>query len=107
MPALNRAGNRLFALLVSALTGRRIHDATTGMRAYRRDLLREIEWTENTGLSAELLIRPVMRGYRVLEIPIGYGERAGETKLDPFSGGAEIAGSILKVCLAERLHRVA
>jgi len=105
MPALNRLGNRAFAGLASLILGRRLHDVTTGMRAYRRDLLHRIEWTENTGLSAELLMRPVARGYRVTEVPIDYDERAGETKLDPFRGGAAIAKSILRVGFAERFDR--
>jgi len=41
-------------------------------------------------------------GYRVREEPIEYDERLGETKLDPFTGGAEIAKSVVKVCLEER-----
>jgi hypothetical protein len=72
------------------------------MRAYRREVIETIEWTENTGLSAELLMRPVMRGYDVREVQIPYRERTGETKLDPFRGGAEIAGSILRVGARER-----
>jgi glycosyltransferase involved in cell wall biosynthesis len=104
MPALNRLGNHLFAAAASVLMGRRVHDTTTGMRAYRREVIEAIEWTENTGLSAELLIRPVMRGYEVREQPIPYRERAGETKLDPLRGGAAIAGSVLTVALEERLR---
>jgi glycosyltransferase involved in cell wall biosynthesis len=105
MPALNRLGNRAFAALASLLAGHRVGDTTTGMRAYRRELLQEITWTENTGLSAELLLRPLMRGYRVRELPIDYRERAGETTLDPLRGGAAIAWSILRVCGEERLRR--
>ncbi|MXR50489.1 glycosyltransferase [Halovenus sp. WSH3] len=104
MPAFNRLGNHLFALGASVLMGTRVHDTTTGMRAYRRELVEEIEWTENTGLSAELLIRPVMRGYDVREHPINYAERKGETKLDPIEGGAAIAKSIVKVALEERFR---
>ncbi|MFB6280506.1 MAG: dolichyl-phosphate hexose transferase [Haloferacaceae archaeon] len=103
MPPLNRLGNHAFALLASLLAGERVHDTTTGMRAYRRELLHEITWTENTGLSAELLLRPVMRDYDVIEVPIEYRERAGETTLDPLAGGAAIAKSILTVCIEERL----
>lgn len=102
MPAFNRLGNLAFALGASVLLGERVHDTTTGMRAYRREVIDAIEWTENTGLSAELLMRPLARGYRVREHPIAYAERAGETKLDPLTGGAEIAKSILKVGLEER-----
>ncbi len=104
MPGFNRLGNRLFALVASALMGERVHDTTTGMRAYRREVVESIEWTENTGLSAELLIRPLMRGYDVREHPIDYRERAGESKLDPLQGGAEIAKSIVKVPLEERFR---
>jgi len=104
MPTFNRFGNRAFALLASVLMGERVHDTTTGMRAYRRDVVESIEWTENTGLSAELLIRPLMRGYEIREEPIAYRERAGETKLDPIQGGAAIAKSIIKVCLEERFR---
>ena len=104
MPGLNKLGNELFALLASVAMGKRVHDTTTGMRAYRRDLLHKIRWTENTGLSAELLMRPLMRGYDVRERAIDYDERKGETKLDPFEGGAAIAKSIVKVAFEERLR---
>jgi len=102
MPDFNRFGNAAFAAVASVLSGERVHDTTTGMRAYRRDLLHDIEWTENTGLSAELLLRPLIRGYEIREEPIPYRERAGETKLDPLGGGAAIAKSIVKVCLEEQ-----
>jgi glycosyltransferase involved in cell wall biosynthesis len=103
MPRLNCLGNRAFALVASALMGTRVRDTTTGMRAYRRTVIESIDWTENTGLSAELLIRPAMRGYDVRETPIDYRERAGETTLDPLAGGVAIGTSILRVCLSERL----
>jgi glycosyltransferase involved in cell wall biosynthesis len=104
MPPMNRFGNRAFAAAASVLGGVHLHDVTTGMRAYHEDVVEGIRWTQNTGLSAELLIRPAMRGYRIRQEPIDYDERIGETKLDPFSGGAEIGVSILKVCLEERLR---
>jgi glycosyltransferase involved in cell wall biosynthesis len=103
MPAFNRFGNAAFAAIASVLLGERVHDTTTGMRAYRRDVIEDIDWTQNTGLSAELLLRPTCRGYDVVEEPIRYGDRLGDTKLDPIEGGAEILGSILKVCAEERL----
>jgi glycosyltransferase involved in cell wall biosynthesis len=104
MPVFNRLGNHLFAAAASVLMGTRVHDTTTGMRAYRRSVVEDIEWTENTGLSAELLVRPLMRGYDVREHPIRYRERAGESKLDPIEGGAAIAKSIVKVALEERFR---
>jgi glycosyltransferase involved in cell wall biosynthesis len=104
MPAFNRFGNHAFAAVESLLMGERVHDTTTGMRAYREEVIQNIRWTENTGLSAELLIRPLMRGYDVVEEPIHYAERAGKTKLDPLAGGYAIAKSIVKVPLEERFR---
>ncbi|MFB6228691.1 MAG: dolichyl-phosphate hexose transferase [Halobacteriales archaeon] len=105
MPAFNRFGNHAFALLASVLLARRVRDTTTGMRAYRREVIEAIEWTENTGLSAELLMRPIARGYDVVETPIDYDDRLGETTLDPLAGGAAIATSILRVGLGEAFRR--
>jgi glycosyltransferase involved in cell wall biosynthesis len=105
MPVFNRVGNHAFALLASALLLRRVRDTTTGMRAYRREVIEAIEWTENTGLSAELLMRPVARGYDVVETPIAYDDRLGETTLDPLAGGAAIATSILRVGVEEAFQR--
>jgi hypothetical protein len=74
------------------------------MRAYRREVIGKVDWTENTGLSAELLMRPTARGYDVRELPIEYGERTGETTLDPLAGGVAIAASIARVGVQERLR---
>lgn len=104
MPLVNRIGNEAFALVASVFSGHRVHDTTTGMRAYRRSIIDPIEWTENTGLSAELLLRPLMRGYRVWEEPIAYDQRMGESKLDPVTGGLAILLSIIRVCLQERIR---
>jgi glycosyltransferase involved in cell wall biosynthesis len=106
MPGFNEFGNRMFALAASVLMLRRVRDTTTGMRAYRRGVIEDITWTENTGLSAELLIRPLMRGYDIKEVCIEYDERLGETKLNPFTGGAAIGKSILKVPLQEWSRRL-
>lgn len=102
MPVLNRIGNAVFAVVASVLVGERVHDTTTGMRAYRRHVIEDIDWTENTGLSAELLLRPICRGYRTREEPILYTERLGETTLDPIDGGFAIAKSILTIGIEER-----
>ncbi|MFH1470251.1 MAG: glycosyltransferase family 2 protein, partial [Candidatus Micrarchaeota archaeon] len=96
MTLLNAFGNRMFALIGSLLYGIWITDVTTGMRAYKREVIQNINWTENTGLSAELILRPALKGYRIREVPIHYEPRLGDTKLNPFTGGARIFKSIIK-----------
>lgn len=99
MPVFNRFGNWLFAYITSILYGIKVTDITTGMRAYRRNVIHNINWTENVGLSAELLFRPALRKYKIIEIPIDYRERLGDTKLNPIIGGMGIFKSILKYAI--------
>lgn len=99
MPIFNRFGNWLFATMTSILYGIKVTDVTTGMRAYRRDVVHNINWTENVGLSAELLFRPALRKYKIIEIPIDYRERLGDTKLNPITGGIGIFKSIIKYAI--------
>jgi glycosyltransferase involved in cell wall biosynthesis len=96
MSRFNRFGNIIFAKLTSWLYGISITDVTTGMRAYRKEVINSINWTENVGLSAELIFRPAIRKYKIIEIPIDYRVRVGETKLNPICGGMGILKSILK-----------
>jgi len=101
MSKLNRFGNIMFAKLTSFLYGISVTDVTTGMRAYRREVIHSIDWTENVGLSAELLFRPAKKHYKIIEIPIEYRVRLGETKLNPISGGLGILKSIVKYAIVK------
>lgn len=96
MPLLNELGNRMFAAMVSLLYGVQCTDITTGMRAFRREVVRSMEWTENTGLSLELFFRPAAAGYRVTEVPVEYRARVGAVKLNPLSGGLSMLKTIIK-----------
>ncbi len=96
MPLLNQFGNRMFALLANILYGTSITDITTGMRAFRREVIHSFDWTENVGLSLELLFRPACAGFKIAEIPISYKPRLGDVKLNPFTGGLGMAKTLLK-----------
>jgi len=96
MPLFNEFGNRIFSLLTGFLYGFRCTDATTGLRVFRCDVIRSIEWTENTGLSLELMFKPAALGYKVIEVPIDYKVRVGTVKLNPIKGGFEMLKTLLK-----------
>lgn len=102
MPLFNRFGNWFFAFVTSIFYGIKVTDVTTGMRAYRREVIHSINWTENVGLSAELLFRPALKKYKIIEVPIDYRERLGETKLNPITGGMGIFKSILKYAILRK-----
>jgi glycosyltransferase involved in cell wall biosynthesis len=85
MPLANWMANTLFALATRLLHGLRVTDVHTGMRAYRSSLLRTVPFdAHGPALPVELLIKPARLGYRVIEVPISYAVRIGDTTLDRF-----------------------
>ncbi len=102
MPLFNEAGNRGFALMCNLLFGCSFSDVTTGMRVFRKEVIKSIDWKENIGLSIELLVKPYLAGFRILEVPISYHERIGATKLNPIHGGKEMLKSILRMKMEEK-----
>ena len=87
MPFANRAANSLFAFLVRLLYGIPAHDVTTGMHAFRREVIHAIPWETNYSFPAELIIKTVKKGYRWKEIDIPYRERIGEVTLNRWRSG--------------------
>ena len=80
--ALSRFGNVYARLML----GIRIHDATSGYRVYRHDLLERLLETpfvtDGYGFQIELVMRADRLGYDVGEVPITFREREhGESKI--------------------------
>ncbi len=63
-------GVRVFAMLASLLTWRRITDTSFGFRAMRADLACSVPLVEPQYQSSELLLGMTARGARVLEVPM-------------------------------------
>ncbi len=79
--ALRRAGVRVYAWLVSALTRQRITDTSFGMRAMRAEVTSTVTLSQPQYQSSELLIGALAHGFRVVEVPTTMRERsAGESK---------------------------
>jgi hypothetical protein len=89
MPWPNYLANRGFAALAHALHGVPTVDVHSGMRAYRTSVIRAFDFDgEGDALPIDTLLWPVKRGYRVLELPIDYDERVGDSKLRKLAGTA-------------------
>ena len=67
---LRRIGVRVFAMLASLLTWRRITDTSFGFRAMRADLACSVPLTEPQYQSSELLLAMAARRARILEVPL-------------------------------------
>jgi dolichol-phosphate mannosyltransferase len=63
-----------------------VHDATGGYRAYRREVLEQIDYQTSASqgycFQVELALRAVRGGFRIVEVPITFADRErGESKM--------------------------
>ncbi len=78
---VRRTGVRVFARLVSVLTGRKVTDTSFGFRAMWADVTARVQLDQPQYQSSELLISLLMQGRRVTEVPmIMHQRRAGASK---------------------------
>ncbi len=100
MRRLNYFGNVFFSRLISLLTGKKVTDASSGLRALRKDVWDSIE-IKSKGLDweVEMTTRVIKKGYRLVEIPIEYKERVGQAKLSPVRDGIRFLWAILRASL--------
>jgi len=98
MTQLNRLGNRFFTILMNRLYGLNINDSQSGMRAIKARSLRKMR-LEASGmpLASEMLIEAKKRGLKVVEVPITYGKRIGQPKLQPLRDGWRIALTMMRL----------
>lgn len=88
MPLINFIGNWGLALIASAVFFIRLKDLHSGMRAYSRQLIYELDFDPSgPALPVELLLAPIRLKKRLKIIFIDYFERIGKTKMvTPISG---------------------
>lgn len=74
-------GNRLAAILIQFLFGQRISDLGP-FRAARADVLRALTLEETTyGWAVEIILKGAVQGYRIVEVPVSYHPRIGQSKI--------------------------
>src|SRR2546429_1774102 len=96
MSGLNYAGNVLLSWFASVLFATPISDVCSGMWAFVSDRLKSLGLTANGfDLEADIFAECALRRIPILEIPIRYDRRIGESKLR-LKEGIRIAFSLLK-----------
>ena len=97
MSRLNVVGNRLLALLANLLYGTRISDLCTGCWGFRREVIDGLELdARGFDLEAEMFAEVARKGYRVVEVPIGYRRRKTPSKLGSIRDGVKIGRTLIK-----------
>jgi len=83
MPLPNYIANMTFVYCARILFNLPVNDLHSGMRAYRRSILDTLNWDPSgPALPVELLIKPILMGYRCKIMGIQYRSRIGYTTLD-------------------------
>jgi glycosyltransferase involved in cell wall biosynthesis len=101
MPLANYLANWLFAVTGWLLVGVKSTDLHSGMRAYSRRVIQEVQFDPNgPALPVELLLKPALQGFRVSEVFIPYGERIGETTLQRWSSTVWTFRRILRLAIS-------
>lgn len=84
MPWINFFANKGFAIIASVLFLKHITDLHSGMRAYKKSLIKRIDYeSKGDALPVELLLRPLKMNYKIKFIFIDYHERIGKTTMSP------------------------
>ena len=84
MPWINYIANYSFALIASLLFFVRLKDLHSGMRAYNKNIIKNLPYEiKGVSLPVELILWPLRLGYKVKFVDIDYKERIGESKLEP------------------------
>jgi len=102
--AVRRAGVRTFALLIRLLTGTRVTDTSSAVRALRAEVTERVPQTQVQYQTSELLIGAIAAGYRVTERPVSHRSRlAGQSKKGAnMLYGFRYAGVIVRAWWRER-----
>lgn len=107
MPRVRRLGNRIYALLLGFLCGRSVTDTASGMRVVRRAALRDLyPLPDGLHFTPSMSARALLNNLRVLEIPMRYEERVGESKLHVIRDGVRFFQAIFSSVLCYRPEKL-
>jgi len=101
MPPIRRLGNRIYALILSALSNKVVSDTASGMRVIRREVLRHLyPLPDGLHFTPAMSARVLMdERLTIVERPMTYEERIGESKLHVLRDGVRFLRTILAMTL--------
>lgn len=97
VPWIKSLGNRVFSSLIRWGTGVAVSDSQSGYRAYRVDKLDSLSLFESgMGISTEILIKAVKKGFRIVERPVQITHNEPLTFFSLLSQGFSVLMSTLR-----------
>jgi glycosyltransferase involved in cell wall biosynthesis len=107
MPFTRRVGNFFFANLLTLLSQQKVTDSASGMRVFKREILRQIyPLPDGLNLTPVMSTRALHEGISIREVPIPYSERVGRSKLSVIRDGRIFMESMLWTVLSYNPVRI-
>jgi hypothetical protein len=107
MPVVRRLGNTFFARLLTLLSRTPVTDSASGMRVFRREILDVLSpLPDGLNLTPVMSTRAVHEGIALIEVPIPYRERVGDSKLSVSKDGILFLQTMVATALAYNPVRV-
>jgi hypothetical protein len=107
MPLVRTIGNTAFAWILGALSRQRIQDTASGMRVIRRAVLPDLDpLPDGLHYTPAMTARVLLEGkLKLVEEPMPYAERVGESKLSVAKDGVRFLVSIVRAAAIYRPAR--
>jgi hypothetical protein len=107
MPRTRRVGNFFFATLLTLIGRQKVSDSASGMRVFKRSILERIyPLPDGLNLTPVMSTRAVHEGIRMVEVPIPYDERVGNSKLSVVRDGSLFLQSMVWTVLTYNPVRI-
>jgi len=107
MPRVRRVGNAFFAGLLTLIGRTPVSDSASGMRVFRREVLDLVAPLPNgLNMTPVMSTRAVHEGITVVEVPIPYRERVGQSKLSVTRDGVRFLTTMVGAALAYNPVRI-
>lgn len=81
MPRSKRIGNKIASKVTSFLTGTSLTDSQTGFRAFSREAALSFNVLSKYTYVQETIIQAALKGMTIMEVPIKFKKRKGESRL--------------------------
>jgi len=107
MPLTRRVGNVLFAWLLTLIGGTRVTDTASGMRVFRREALSLLSpLPDGLNLTPVMSAKALHEQMRVIEVPIPYHDRVGDSHLHIGTDGLVFLRTIIWTVLTYNPVRI-
>lgn len=101
IPIVNRLGNKLFNSMINLSMKSNVTDSLSGYRAMYTQVFKELLlFSDGFEIEVEMTVEALSRGYKIIEVPIEYGERNDtESKLNSSTDGIKIGKTLFFITM--------